>query len=108
MAGVTQSLRARLEPVVKSGAAKCARCGDRILPCEAWDLGHDDFDRSRYVGPEHRRCNRATAGRRASKGYPLIRSRRWSDDPPPGTICCDEIYLSHGIWETIPAGSERD
>jgi len=40
-------------------------------------------------------------------------SRRWSDDPAPGT----EVYLGEGlvethvgnwIWQTIPAESERD
>ena len=109
---VHQRLRARLDSVVKSGAATCARCGEPILPDEPWDLGHDDHDRSRYVGPEHRRCNRATAGRRASKGYPLIWSRRWHDDPTPGTRLhrdgVVETYLGHGIWETIPADDVGD
>jgi hypothetical protein len=41
-----------------------------ILPGQDWDLGHDDYDRSRYTGPEHRRCNRQTS-------KPRLFSRKW-------------------------------
>jgi hypothetical protein len=40
------------------------RCGERIAPGERWDLGHvDGSGLTEYAGPEHERCNRATAGR---------------------------------------------
>lgn len=52
--------RGRVAPLVASGNATCARCGLPIVPGEPWDLDHDDFDKSRYLGPSHRRCNRAT------------------------------------------------
>ena len=51
-------LRASLAPEVAAGLTRCAKCHDRILPHQAWDLGHTD-DRSGYTGPEHATCNRA-------------------------------------------------
>lgn len=68
-----QQLRKRYERLVKAGGAFCARCGKPIAPNEAWDLDHVDGDRSRYLGPSHARCNRATAGRRV----PRRTSRAW-------------------------------
>jgi len=59
-----QLLRQRLAVLVEEGQAVCARCGGWIAPGSPWDLGHVDGDRSLWSGPEHRRCNRATAGRR--------------------------------------------
>lgn len=68
------ALRRQWEPKVRAGIVRCARCGRPIAPNEPWDLGHDDHDRARYRGPEHRRCNRATAGRAKAK------RKRWSRD----------------------------
>jgi hypothetical protein len=64
-------LRRRWAREVKLGGVACARCGLLIGPSEPWDLGHDDADRSRYNGPEHRACNRATASadRRSSRRW---------------------------------------
>ena len=41
---------------------ECWRCGDDIDP-ERWHLGHDDYDRTVYRGPECVPCNTATRGR---------------------------------------------
>jgi len=57
-------------PRVRAGGVLCARCNLPIEPDEPWDIGHDDVDRRRYWGPEHRACNRATAGRR-------VQSQEW-------------------------------
>ncbi len=86
-----QQIRARLAPEVATGTVRCARgadclrgeggLGGLILPDEAWDLGHDDHDPSRYAGPEHVACNRSTAGRRETyvddRGVPRRWSRQW-------------------------------
>ena len=68
-----QERRALWAPEVAKGSTRCARCRQLIRPSEPWDLGHADGDRSRYSGPEHRRCNRATSSRRAFE---------WSKAPP--------------------------
>jgi hypothetical protein len=59
-----KALRRRWAAQVAEGEVCCARCGGVIWVDEPWDLGHDDHDRTRYMGPEHRRCNRATAAHR--------------------------------------------
>ena len=65
-----RALRAELAPLVAAGGVRCAYCGEPIAPGEPWDLGHVDGDRSRYSGPEHRHCNRATSAHRARRVVP--------------------------------------
>jgi hypothetical protein len=73
-----QRERRRVKKLVDAaGGAVCARCRGWISADEPWDLGHDDFDRSRYTGPEHRACNRATAGRHKRRSVPRVASRVW-------------------------------
>ena len=52
-----QAERRRWAPLVAAGLVRCRRCGERIEPGEAWDLGHSDNRLS--TAPEHARCNRA-------------------------------------------------
>ena len=70
-----QKLRARWKPQVEAGNVNCARCHQPIRPGTPWDLGHDDHNRSRYSGPEHRTCNRGEPSRRRTRPQP--HSRRW-------------------------------
>lgn len=73
-----EKLRAQVKPLVDAGKATCWRCGHPIAAGEPWDLGHDDDDRTKYRGPEHQACNRATAGRRTQfNGPPIDTSRPW-------------------------------
>ena len=77
-----QQLRKRWAPVVESGWVFCARCRRPILPGQPWDLGHVDGSKTKYAGPEHRRCNRSTALHgikrwRALKRPRLSTSRVW-------------------------------
>lgn len=75
-----RKLREQWARVVKRGDAVCWRCGRGIHPDEAWDLGHDDHDRSITHGPEHAgRCNRRAAAIKGNKmrARPRVTSRRW-------------------------------
>ncbi|QLF83884.1 polynucleotide kinase [Gordonia phage Moosehead] len=69
-----QNMRKRYEASVRAGNATCWRCGQPIKPDGDWDLGHDDNDRSKYMGPEHVTCNRG-APRRQTHGADT--SRKW-------------------------------
>lgn len=61
-----RQLRAAWAADVALGVVRCARCRDLIGPADPWDMGHDDTDRGHYSGPEHARCNRATAAHRVA------------------------------------------
>lgn len=69
-----QRERARWQKVIDTQGATCWRCHTPIPPgSRRWDLGHHDHDRSVYMGPECRTCNRAAGAR---KGNTLRRRRR--------------------------------
>jgi hypothetical protein len=74
-----QQRRQWARTMARQGGAECARCGGWIDPDQPWDLGHHDWDRTVYVGPEHRLCNRRAGGlsARGKLEQPLPRSREW-------------------------------
>jgi hypothetical protein len=44
---------------------------------------------------------------------PLLWSRRWYENPAPGTEVClgdglIEVHVGNGIWETMPVSELRD
>jgi hypothetical protein len=55
-------LRAEWKKQISNGSVKCATCRV-LLEGNAWDLGHTD-DRTGYVGPQCRRCNRSDGAKR--------------------------------------------
>jgi hypothetical protein len=71
----------RYASIVEAGNAVCARCGEPIAPCEKSDLDHDDDDplQRRYLGPSHRRCNRAVVTHLKAALTPEVHrhSREW-------------------------------
>jgi hypothetical protein len=75
-----QQARARVKRLVDAGRAYCARCGGYIVPGEPFDLDHT-LDRTSYLGPSHRSCNRAEPNKRrqAKLATAEVRPRlRWS------------------------------
>jgi hypothetical protein len=91
-----RKIRAALEPLVASGQARCQQglkgssgtcihADRRILPGQAWALGHNDA-RTGYIGPVHADCNqrdgasrggKVIAARRSRGRRPIWRSRTW-------------------------------
>lgn len=76
-----EKLRAKLKPQVEAGRAACWRCRLPIQRGQAWDLGHDDLDRTRYRGPEHALAADCPAGgNRATRTHAA--RRRAAPTPP--------------------------
>jgi hypothetical protein len=86
-----QRRRAAIAPLVNSGCATCARCGEPIHAGEEWHLDHNDT-RNGYIGISHAYCNlvagaaivngrRAAAARAANPEKPYRWSQRWFEDP---------------------------
>lgn len=61
-----QQERKRWAAIVDAGQAWCWRCGTWLPPGCLWDLGHDDIDKTKYRGPECRKCNRGAPRRNAA------------------------------------------
>lgn len=73
-----QAKREEWRPIVESGEVICWRCNRRIHSRAKWDLGHDDMDKSKYKGPEHRACNRQTKTHEAERQRDTNTSEWWT------------------------------
>jgi hypothetical protein len=91
-----QRERARLTPLIDNGQGYCAQpiCLEPIRwiePGTLWDLGHDDTQTT-WIGPTHRRCNRADGAHKAALTITGDRLRRWypprlPKPPHPCPVC---------------------
>lgn len=81
--GAHQTLRRTEGFRVARGEAFCAKCGGWIRPGSRWHLAHDPFDRDRYLGPMHERCNcdtrleRYLHSRRRGRRLPRASAEAW-------------------------------
>ena len=71
-----RTLRAGIARLVESGQAVCARCKQPIAPGTDWDLDHGP-DRTSYLGPSHRKCNRVAGARNGA----AITNARSTNEP---------------------------
>lgn len=73
--GEHRRLRAALLP--GAYGRRCPRCGERMLPGQALDLGHADVGGG-WQGMEHAACNRAAGARSGKRRRRKLRtSRDW-------------------------------
>lgn len=77
-----QQARAAAKPSVDAGHAYCAELiclmPDRwIRPGTYWDMAHDRTHPGHYLGPAHRRCNRAEGARHRDLAKRTRITRRW-------------------------------
>lgn len=59
--------RRKIARLIRRGGQHCARCQLELppdIPSDQWHLDHDD-QRTGYLGPSHKDCNLAAAGRAA-------------------------------------------
>jgi hypothetical protein len=84
-------LRAEWRSKVERGEVHCARCGRWIAPHEEWDLGHADNDPTRYAGPEHAACNRATKAH--------AKARRSTRATRSSGITYSEPFAAEPAWD---------
>lgn len=71
-----QSLRKEWAERVNRGEVCCAKCGQWIAPGAKWHLGHDEQDRTKYIGPLHQGCNCDTG---AFRKIARPKQREWSE-----------------------------
>jgi hypothetical protein len=92
-----QQTRKAFEAAVATGTVRCARCNQSIRPGERWDLGHvDGSAKQLYSGPEHERCNRATASRK--DGRKLHWSRIWWAPVARNVVLAPDL-AENAVWE---------
>jgi hypothetical protein len=69
----SQHQRLRKALLAKAYGQPCSRCGLPMLPGQALHLDHDDYDRTRWRGFSHAKCNLRAAAKKAR----AIQLKRW-------------------------------